>query len=415
MNTKVRLLGLVVSLGLFLKCSNDDGTTIPLNNEVNEFVWQAMNFYYYWVDDVEDLSVEKYPTLDDLYVFLNEYPDPSELYYTKLLIPEDQFSWIVDDYEELEASFQGTTKTFGYEIRVYRESSTRNIYGFVKYVIPNGPAEIEGLKRGDIFTKVDGIVLTEDNINQLLLNREQYTLSLGEVIDGVVRETDEVISLTAIELTENPIFLDTTYQVENGTVGYLVYNQFVDSKEAHQELNEVFGRFKSNGVSDLVLDLRYNPGGAVATSEILASLIYGEGTEKEVFTTSDFNPKIEEVFSELGTDPNIYFRNTISDKDDVKLNRLLGVDRLIILITGSTASASELIIAGLSPYMNVTLIGTKSVGKNLGSLTLYDSDNFAKSPSGSTVNHTNPDHKYAIQPIISRFTNINNIDYGFGF
>ena len=200
-------------------------------------------------------------------------------------------------------------------------------------------------------------------------------------------------------------------ELDGVKVGYLVYNQFVDNNTYHEEMNDVFGEFKSAGINDLVLDLRYNGGGSVKTSVMLASLIYGAGGPNDIFTISQYNHQIEQSLTSNGVELNEYFISSLPDSN-TPLNRL-SLNRVFILTSGNTASASELIISGLDPYIDITLIGTTTVGKNLGSTTLYDSPNFRKTPDNSDVNHTNS--TYAIQPIITRFTNIEDIDYRDGF
>ena len=85
------------------------------------------------------------------------------------------------------------------------------------------------------------------------------------------------------------------------------------------------------------------------------------------------------------------------------LNRLNGLSKVFIITSGSTASASELLITGLSTYLNIVTVGTTTVGKNEGSVTLYDSKTtlFLRSESAQI----NEEHTYAIQPIVSRLAN----------
>ncbi|MEO9484940.1 MAG: S41 family peptidase [Ekhidna sp.] len=402
---------MMLLISIAVACNKDDGINVPLQNEANEFVWRAMNIYYYWVSEVEDLSTDKYPTYDALYTFLNEYAEPEDL-FERLLFEGDRFSWIVDDYEALEQSFQGVSKSFGFKLGLIRiAEGSDDLMGYVRYVVPGSPAEVAGLKRGDLFTKADGQQLTLNNYISLLNESEQVTLALSQILDNEISTTGVEISLVAVELTENPILFSDILEVDGVRVGYLVYNQFVNNGVYHNEMNSIFGRFKTEGINDLVLDLRYNRGGSVDTSVILASLIYGNGSARTVFTATKYNEQLEAALIRAGLDPNEYFTDDIPNTSS-QLNRL-DLGRVFILTSGSTASASELIISGLDPYMDITLIGTATVGKNLGSTTLYDSPNFRKTPDNSGVNHTKSN--YAIQPIISRFTNINDIDYKDGF
>lgn len=396
---------LVLAFGI-IGCKKDDGVTVPLQNEVSEYIWLSMNAYYFWQADVPNLSLEKYPTYDELYTFLNGFSSPETL-FSSLLYEDDRFSFIVDDYEELEQSFQGISKSFGYELRLVR-ATDNSIFGYVKYVVPGSPADDAGLVRGDVFNKVNGSSLTDDNYRELLFGSENITLTLADFVDNTLIPTGETVSMTAVDLTENPILLSKVIDLQGLKVGYLVYNQFINNDAYHSELNAVFGDFINNGVSDLVLDLRFNPGGSVQTAQILASMIYGQATSSTVFGKINYNQNLAEL------NDDIMFFESIPDVEE-PMNRM-NLSRIFILTTGNTASASELIISGLLPYLDVTQIGTTTVGKNVGSITIYDSPNIQKTPSNSNVNHTNPNHTYAIQPIISQFSNADGFsDYVDGF
>ena len=367
-----------------------------------------MNQFYYWQSDVIELRDDLASSGNELNALLDSYSAPESL-FEDLLYEDDRFSWIVDDYEELEASFQGISKSFGYEFGLINPSGSEVVYGFVKYVVEGSPADNAEIVRGDIFTKVDGQSLNTSNYVSLLFEQDSYTLTFGEVVEGDVTSIDKTASVSAIELTENPIFLSQVIDLDGINVGYLVYNQFVNNDQYHSQLNAIFGEFKNESVSELVLDLRYNPGGSIFTTQLLASMIYGAASSSQVFGSVVYNEKLTEIFA--GEDLNYYFYETIPSSGE-SLNRL-SINRVFILTSSSTASASELIIAGLSPYMEVVLIGDKTVGKNVGSVTLYDSPSEAYLDKGSDLNGN---HKYAIQPIISQLANSNNFtDYINGF
>lgn len=390
---------LIAVVAIAVGCSKDDGISVDLQNEVNEFIWFAMNDYYYWQSEVEDLSIEKYPTYNALYTFLNTYNNP-EVLFEDLLVSQDRFSWIVDDYEELEASFQGISKSFGYELGLLRISAdSDDLLGYVKYVVPGGPADNVGLMRGDVFTEINGTQLTVDNFLSLLFENESYTITLSQIQDNVISSTGERVSLTAVQLTENPILKAEVLEVEGQKIGYLIYNQFVSNNTYHEELNNVFGDFKSAGVTDLVLDLRYNGGGSLTTSRILSSMIYGGANATDVLGSIVYNEKLAQFNTDLTFLSEVPVLNDDGNQVSALPMNRLNINRVFILVSGSSASASEFVIAGLLPYMDVTLIGTTTVGKNVGSVTLYDSEDYLKS---STLNQN---HKYAIQPIISQLAN----------
>ncbi|MEM9340544.1 MAG: S41 family peptidase, partial [Bacteroidota bacterium] len=377
-----------------------------LENEVNRFVWQGLNLYYFWQSEVPNLSDERFRTTEELTSFLNRFPTPEGLFNT-LLFQEDRFSWIVDDYIALDNAFQGVSKSFGYEFKLLRVSSASNeLFGYVEYVIPDSPAGVAGLKRGDIFTEVNGQVLTLENYVSLIIESDNYTLTLANFRSSELLTSNTEVPLTAVELVENPILLSKTLEVGNVRVGYFVYNQFINNNVAHIELNNVFQSFIQDEVSELVLDLRYNPGGSLFTCRLLASMIYGEANENTVLGSLIFNDKV----SDLNTDFS-FLSDIPIDSSSVEMNRL-NIDRVFVLTTESTASASELIIAGLIPYMDVVVIGDQTTGKNESSITLYDSPEVAY--SSNEPGDVNPNHRYAMQPIVSKLTNSEFLDYSSG-
>ncbi|MEM7297011.1 MAG: S41 family peptidase, partial [Bacteroidota bacterium] len=393
---------------------NVNDTTVELNRVQDEFIWQAMNLFYYWQDAVPFLSDNRFDSYDELHAFLNDYSSSEEL-FESLLVSGDVFSWIVDDYVALEQSFQGTSRSFGYEFRLLRISEgSSEVFGYVKYVVPGGPAERANLTRGTLFNKVDGTTLTVDNFENLLFGRSLYDLGLASLEEDQIISTNEIVTLVSVELTENPIHLSKMIDVDGLKVGYLVYNQFVDNNQSHRELNALFEEFRNQGVSDLVLDLRYNPGGALSTTVNLASMIYSGGNSDTQLGQIIYNSKLGRFFN-----ASFNFNETLPIQDDEGvvvdnevLNRL-SLSRVFVLTSGSTASASELLIVSLSPYMEVITIGTGTVGKNVGSITLYDTKNtlFRRTRDADI----NSNHSYAMQPIISQLANSDGFsDYAGG-
>ena len=177
-----------------------------------------------------------------------------------------------------------------------------------------------------------------------------------------------------------------------------MYNGFYPNYES--QLNDAFANFKNQNATDLILDLRYNSGGSIATATRLASMITGQFSG-QLFAKQQWNPKLEAYW--LKNNPSQFinlFTNTLGNGTPInKLN----LSKIYILTSRSTASASELVINGLKPYVAVVQIGDKTTGKNVGSITLYDSPNFGKA-------NANPKHKYAMQPIVLKTINAD----GFG-
>ncbi|MBU3821700.1 peptidase S41 [Flavobacteriaceae bacterium XHP0103] len=398
---------------------------IVLDNEINDFVWRGLNDLYLWQADVPNLSDTEFFTMaeyitfynnyddtenlpeniiDTYFPFLNGYNTPESLFddliYEKDVV--DKFSWIVDDYIALENSFQGTYTSNGVDFQLVRLSGTNDIFGYVRYIANDSDASTKDIHRGDYFLTVDGQQLTINNYTNLLFgSNNTYTLGMATISNNTISNNGKTVELTKIEnFTENPILVNKTIDVGGVKIGYLMYNQFAANFD--DELNDAFAQLKADGATELVLDLRYNPGGYGYIATELASMITGQ-FDGDIFYKEQWNDKYQAYFE--ANDPE-YLLNRFVNKlsDDTPLNSL-NLNRVYILTTDETASSSELIINGLNPYIDVIQIGTNTYGKFNGSVTIYDSPNFGKS-------NANPSHRYAMQPIVLKSTNVNDVsDY----
>jgi len=222
-----------------------------------------------------------------------------------------------------------------------------------------------------------------------------YSLNMAEIQNGTLTGNGVVVELTKEENFEtNPVQLYKTIDVDAGKVGYLMYNQFVASKSSN--LNQIFAEFKSQNVTDLILDLRYNGGGSVRNCVELASMITGQFSN-QIFAKEEWNAKLNTYFKEnFGSESQIdRFVSVLSDGEAINT---MNLNRLFVLTTSESASASELLINGLAPFIEVIQIGEQTVGKNVGSITVYDYVN-------NQERTKNPDHTYAMQPIVLKIAN----------
>jgi C-terminal processing protease CtpA/Prc len=387
----------------FQSCQDQDDVAIPNNLAINDFIWKGLNLYYLWQADVPNLSDNKFASQTELNTFLNGYPKPENLFESLLYKPSslfpaaeavDRFSWIVSDYLELEGQLQGTTNNNGVEFGLSRKSSgSSELFGWVRYVIPNSDASTKNIKRGDIFYGVNGTQLTINNYQALLFgSNNDYTLNMADVNGGVFTPNGKTVALTKTVLDENPILINKVIVSGSHKIGYLMYNGFYSNYDT--QLNTVFGSLKSQGITDLVLDLRYNGGGSIQTATRLASMITGAFTG-QVFAKEQWNAKIESYFD--ANDPES-LKNLFTDKMGTTPINSVNMTKIYILTSAGTASASELVINGLKPYITVVQIGDLTVGKNVGSVTLYDSPDFSASKR-------NPNHRYAMQPLVLKIVN----------
>lgn len=394
---------LLISLFTFQSCQkdNDDAVINPTTNlEVQNFIWKGLNQYYLWQTDVPNLADNRFANQTALDAFLVNYTVPQNLFDAlRVSSTIDRFSWMVDDYVTLEQSLQGTTKNNGVEFGLsYKPNSTTDIFGYVRYIIPGSDAANKDIRRGELFTAVNGTQLTVSNYQNLLFGtNDNFTLNMADYNGTTVVSNGKTVALTKTLLTENPILINKIITVGTKKIGYLMYNGFYADFDT--QLNNAFGELKSQGVTDFVLDLRYNSGGSVRTATYLASMITGQFTGR-VFAKQQWNSKINAYFE--ANNPN-GLRNFFTDKIGTTPINSLNMTKVYILTTKSTASASELVINGLKPHIDVVQIGDITTGKNVGSVTLYDSPDF-------TATNRNPKHKYAMQPIVLKI--VNSADFG---
>lgn len=403
----------------FSACNNDDDTPVIEEEEqeeqeeqtpeevdivVQNFMWQTMNLYYFWQGDVPDLADDRFATQVAYEDFLAATPDPETFLTDKLLFSEDRFTFWSDDYKELTNFLSGVSKSNGLEFGLSRIGDSDDVFGFVEYIVKNSDASTKDIERGDFFIGVNGTRLNVNNFRDLLFgDNDTYTLNMADVANNTISPNDKEVTLTKEEnLQEDPILVTNVIDQGGRKIGYLMYNQF--QAGSGEELNQVFSDFKSQNITDLVLDLRYNSGGRGSTAAILASLIHGPNTEQLFFKTT-YNSKIEAQFEPGELDNNfVATTGTTNGNMNTMLNSL-NLSQVYILATGASASASELVMVGLEPYLDVVHIGTTTVGKNQGSLTFVDDFENGNIYDPEREDEINPDNQWAIQPIISRVEN----------
>lgn len=386
--TYILTLG-VLAILLLTSCSDDEDLATPNNQEneenevleVNQFIEDNMSIYYFWNQELPEIDIE-------------EEDDPEE-YFNKLLKkPDDRWSFITDNYEELKNYLEGIQKSTGYSLLpLYLEDNSNQIVGFIEYVHNGSPAEEAGLKRGDMVYRIDGQTMTDENYTDLL-NRDKFDITLATInTDNSITELSPTISIEAIEMSMDPIIASSITDTLGHKIGYLAYSSFLASYE--EALVDTLKQIKEKGITDMILDLRYNGGGSVGTAALLGDILVPSGNEGNTFIQTVYNELLTQAFEEE--------QNMTPDSFKIKFEpheTKLDLNTLYVLTTASTASASEMIIYGLEPYMNVVQIGETTHGKYYGSSTFHDEEG---------------NHNWAIQPIILKSINANNnINYSEG-
>ncbi len=342
--------------------------------KVNKFIQDVMDLYYLWYDEMPDIDI-RYET------------DPAK-FYNKLLYKDDKWSYITDDAKKTDDSSHGIEKTFGYSLSLGDFSNSDTYFAIIEYVYPNSPAERAGLMRGDFIVMIDGEEITKSNLGKLW-DAETITITKGVYSSSGISLGND-ISMTAENLTMDPVLMYKTIDKDSHKVGYLCYTQFIPSYNS-TSLHDAFQYFKENSITDLVVDLRYNPGGYIAAAQYLCSSIAPSGVDhNSTLVTLEFNNQLSDYWNTTW-----YFLDESDDTPPVKL----GLNKVYFLTGHGTASASELSITGLDAYMDVVTVGDTTYGKYTAALFFTPDSIYTNSSYTSDIAN------WGIQPIIAKYSN----------
>jgi C-terminal processing protease CtpA/Prc len=358
------------------------------NTYVNKWILSNMKDYYYW-----NRHIPSNPNMSQ---------NPENFFYSILYkykqLDGDRFSWIQENYLELLESLSGINSgDIGFEYILYRFANSNKVYGEVLYTKPNTTAKAQGVQRGNVFYKIDGTELDLSNYQSLLGKTSQTITFADPVFNGNVLSyaNERNITITKVKYAENPVFLDSIYEINGKKTGYLIYNFFAsdngDKSYVYDlQVNNIFGKFKAAGVNNLVVDLRYNSGGSTISAQHIASMIVNHLNTNNIFYILQYN-------SNIGSD-NAYFTGKITDKDNTSINANINnignnLQKVCFITSKWSASASEMLINGLKPFMasKIAIVGDTTVGKSFASISIYEKND--------------PKNKWGMQPLVAVFTN----------
>lgn len=329
---------------IFTSCKKEDDEEDRLIIEENEAFYELMNDWYFWYDEMPDVNP-------------SEFPSPYELLEELRHRPLDRWSYITSR-EEFEALYRDS-KMIGYG---FGSGWDQNARLRVTFIFNTTEMYEQGVRRGWLIERINGTpVRPGANINQML-GANQVGVSNDFVF--IDPEGEEVaMTLPKQEVVMNTVLHAEVLEAGDRKVGYLVFKNFF--APSFDELDEAVEFFNSVGIDDLILDLRYNGGGQTSVANHLAGLIGGQSLDGEPFAKYIYNDKRQ---SENFTDP-----------FDPPANNL-DLGRLITITTRATASASEMVINGLRPYMDVYIVGNDTYGKPMGQNVWFWGDLYAFAP-----------------------------------
>ena len=384
-----RLLSMMAFSLLIISCEDNDEITAEENEDLKEassedsevltaWIYEVMRNYYYWNEDIAPPASAE--------------ADPEDYFYS-LLVPEDQFSFITDDYQELIDAFTGVYRTVGYS-PTFGLLEANQVFIVVEYVYPGSPADRAGLRRGDIILEIDGQPMDTTNYFERY-SQEQYTATLGDFTGTGIASTDRQVDLTAEVVATDPVLYTEVKEYGTTRVGYLVYTEFItgDNQQWLGSLDTALDEFGQESVEELIVDLRYNPGGEIEPAERLASAIAPPSAvaSEEVLVRYEYNPGLEAAIEVTEGAESESLVSRLSDQ-----GQNLNLDRVVFLTSSGTASASELLINGLEPYMDVIIVGEPTVGKFYGSWIIPDLEDSAR-------------HDWAVSPVVLKYANADGV------
>jgi len=293
----------------------------------------------------------------------------------------------------------------------------------VTYVYAGSPADLAGLKRGDQITSINQrTALSYDhgqgngdgssNNYNFVVDAYYYSNIISMTLQRANGTTYTVSNMSVGNYNLNPVITYKTFDEGGGKiVGYIVFNSFTSPNNAETYLNEAFTYFASANVTDLVVDLRYNGGGYVETAQYLDNLIvpaaksgtpmfhtyYNDilSANKEVLLKNQW--RHDPVYGDYNYGPDYIDYSAAAAANNANFAKLgtLNVNRVFFIITGHTASASELTINNLRPEMDVQFIGEQSYGKPVGFFDININKYTVYIPEFYTLNSANQGGYYA--------------------
>ena len=381
---------------LLTSCGEDRTGEFYALIEDRMWIEEVMRENYLWAEDMPVIEKE------------NDYFQEPATFFKKLLSKNalngkgDKYSYMEETPKESRTLTLERTSTYGMEFILTSDptGTTAHTFARVLYVLPDSPAQKAGIERGDWISAINDERITTDNYEKLTqggnvsLTRTRITPLENGPGWQVSKDVLNVGASVAMEI--NPFLVNKVWEADGQKIAYLVYNEFATgpnnegTESAYNEqMKQIFAQFKAQSPDAFILDLRYNNGGFLQCAQALGSLLAPATAMGQNFANLTFNTK---------ADPQVIRYSFDTQYADANLN----LNKIYILTGKYTASASEVIINGLIPYLgaeNVVLIGTKTEGKNV-----------------AMTSFKNETHGLTLWPVIAYVSNANNEgDYSEGF
>ncbi len=356
------LWGFVLFFMVFSGCEEridpDEGKT--MYDEANKPFYNLMKEWYLWYDEMPELD----PT---------HYKNPQEI-LDSLRVPRDRWSYITT-VEQFEQYYQqGAYIGYGYGQKWDAQNNLR-----ITFVFNDSPLKSKNIERGWIIRKINGTSISPNvDLNNLMGPNE-----VGVENDFLLESpSGEIVDTTFAkeEISVNTVLHTSIIDTNGYKVGYMVLNSFIE--KTSDELYQAFQELSSENLNDIIIDLRYNGGGMLSKAKETADYVISQGDIGKIFAQLMHNDKKEDM-------------NSSHKLEEDSLSLSMNLSRVYFITTQATASASEALINGLKPFLDVYLVGLDTHGKPVGMYAFYDNQrHYAFLPVCFRVANANEESDY---------------------
>lgn len=351
-NIHTLIFACIACIGLFSSCGEDRSGEYYALIKTKTWIYDTMQENYLFYEDI--------PAEDQLDFFLK----PSEFLESAASSKDKKNGYVFSHVDSIFSRATSTYPCFGFEAVLIRTSGGTNALR-VLYTEPDSPAEEVGLKRGDWIIAIDNQKISSNDYSTYINHpTKAYNFTLGhynpypEEIDDPEFNYTEFDTLGIVQMP-TPRYVEEQDLLKTGILStgtrkafYILYNEFGEHTET---LKALFSQLQGQQFDDIILDLRYNPGGYVSTSQVLGTALAPSSAIGQPFLQMIYNDKINKT------------ETLAFDASLLSGNMSLSYQNLYVITSENTASASEIIINCLKPYMAGRLfqVGTATYGKNV--------------------------------------------------
>lgn len=332
-------------------CGVDRWPEYAEQTKTDLWIDSVMRINYYWYQDIPESNK------------LNYFVTPAQ-FFKNILSKQDKFS-VIDSLLPVTRSIADTYDSYGIQFNLNYRPTDTTYYAHVMYIAHDSPAAAASLERGDWIMEIDNEPITSKNSDRLYRG-DAMTLTVGYFVadkDTIIAYENPVEIAASRPIEDNPVYYHNVYKRGDKRIGYLVYNHFSfgptdnqNNRPYDEDLLKVSRDFASNQVNEFVLDLRYNNGGYISCAQLLSTILAPASCMGKELGYLQFNDQF----------PDLEFLNF--DQSLISSGSNLDLKTLYVLTSNMTASASEMVINCLKPYMEkIVIIGQTTVGKNVGS------------------------------------------------